>query len=194
MMKYGFSPMAFLGIVFLLNTSVKAMEHDELRCERYSEIECRLKNAMNDFDFTELSKVLQLQVDVNKEFQYFKKQASLDFACEVYTLAPDDRKGNILGCISLLCAYGAKLDVGDSESGDTPLHKACKDGCQELITILLAFGADIYKKNNDRLTPLELLRQVVQIVENNSRHNYYSCIHILEAKVRELANKGGKGK
>ncbi|QOI90163.1 hypothetical protein QKU58_gp025 [Pyramimonas orientalis virus] len=57
--------------------------------------------------------------------------------------------------IKFMLYAGANINATDYY-GDTPLHEVIRDNDIDRVNILVTMGADIYQKNNDNETPLEL--------------------------------------
>lgn len=58
--------------------------------------------------------------------------------------AKTQTEGN--GCIKELLEHGAAIDALN-KAGITPLHEACKMASEELVDLLLSYGADVNKPN-----------------------------------------------
>jgi ankyrin repeat protein len=58
--------------------------------------------------------------------------------------------------VGLLLGNGADFDIKDPKTGMTPLLSAARDGRQEIVEMLIRFGADINAKNHEGDTPMHL--------------------------------------
>uniref|UniRef100_A0A674NKC2 Uncharacterized protein n=1 Tax=Takifugu rubripes TaxID=31033 RepID=A0A674NKC2_TAKRU len=52
------------------------------------------------------------------------------------------------GCITELLQHGAAIDATNN-AGITPLHEACKMASEDLVDLLLSYGADVNKPNRE---------------------------------------------
>jgi ankyrin repeat protein len=80
-------------------------------------------------------------------------------------------RGDIHGIQGLLC-FPIQYDMLNAidDYGYTPLHYAAKNGCSEIVTLLLKYGAKYNVKNNYNMTAEELAKLQVKKILKHHRH------------------------
>ena len=58
--------------------------------------------------------------------------------------------------VEYLCKQREDLVDEIESSGRTALHLACRNGCTSVVNILMGHGADVSRKDNDGLTPIQV--------------------------------------
>lgn len=74
-----------------------------------------------------------------------------------------------LSCVMKLLSNGADPNAENSFFKLTPLHAAAKRGCSKSLKLLLKFGAEAHKKDNDGKTPLDFAKN----------YEHKQCIELL---------------
>lgn len=69
-----------------------------------------------------------------------------------------------------LIEANANLDAKTFSPGNTALHYACDHGCDSIVAVLLAAGADVSIENNDGLTPMDFAENWPSIREQLSSY------------------------
>ncbi|XP_008313321.1 ankyrin repeat domain-containing protein 61 isoform X3 [Cynoglossus semilaevis] len=81
--------------------------------------------------------------DVNKEMKQSGNSA-LHLACTAFATKSRMSMKNDMSCISELLEHGAEPDAVN-KAGLTPIHEACMRGNEELVDLLLRYGAEANK-------------------------------------------------
>lgn len=109
-------------------------------------------------------------------------------------------------CVKLLAEAGAELDHRDNSGGLTALHMAAGYVKPGVVKLLVDLGADPEVKDDRRLTPLDLAKEILRVTPKGNpmqfgrRLGLESVIRNLEegifeyAEVQEILEKRGKGK
>jgi len=68
--------------------------------------------------------------------------------------------GGFVDCAELVLTHGADVNAVGDLDGDTPLHRAVKEGHAPMVRVLVQHGARLDIRNNDNLTPAMLADQL----------------------------------
>ena len=88
-------------------------------------------------------------------------------------------ENNNLRMIKILISLKINIDAKDLSGGNTPLHVACIKGFEDVVALLVKFGADVHATNGQGKTALQLL------VPNGSSSGAIARIFIRGAVKRE---------
>ena len=178
LLKNGANPNFFYGKDVILDTLL----HHAAKENNLDMVQMLLDNGAN-IDQENSDKQTPLHVAVRTEYSKivadFNKHNSFDLSASYKV-----KKGTYFEMVQLLLQKGANFKIQDCQ-GNTPLHLALT---AEATKILLDYGANPFRLNNDKQTPLTLQRTVqrIELSELSAiKSEYETYLHInREQKIR----------